>query len=88
MKELIEKLDRKLDTFMHLLHGKADTTAVAALESRVDSVQRDLAALTQREAVQEKHEVKSTEWKRWAIGTAVAALLVVVTAVSVLLSVH
>jgi hypothetical protein len=57
-------------------------------DRRLGEVERALAVLTQREVVQEQHETKSTELKRWLIGTAAAFLLVAVTAAASLLTAH
>ncbi|MFJ5532514.1 hypothetical protein [Streptomyces sp. NPDC093261] len=80
VKELIERLERKLDTYLTLLAGKADRTDVQALEQRVGKVEDHLSVLVEREHVQEKH----TEGKRWLI-TALASIVVAAAAVAALL---
>jgi uncharacterized membrane protein len=93
VKELFEKLDRKMDDVLALVHGKADsseitrlTAELADVRQELADVRQELAELKQREAAQEQHEVKSTDRRRWAIGTAAAFGLVAVTAISMLLT--
>jgi hypothetical protein len=80
VKELIERLERKIDQFLTLLHNKADRRDLAVLEQRVDTVERHVSALNQREAAQEKR----TEWKRWLIPTIATLVLAGATVVSLI----
>jgi phage tail tape-measure protein len=95
VKELFEKLDRKMDNFLALLHTKADSSEVAALRAdladmrqELTDARQELAELQQREVAQEKHEVKSVDRRRWLIEIAAAFGLVVATAAASLLAAH
>ena len=88
VKELIEKLDRKLDTFLSMLHSKADASEVQELKARVDGVERTVTTLTEREAVQEKHEERVTQRRRWVVDAGVGLLLVGATIALTLATMH
>lgn len=88
VKELIGDINRKLDAVLTALHGKADTSRVQALEARVDGVERSVAALEQREEVQERHDERSTQRRRWVVDAGVGLLLVGATIGLMLATMH
>ncbi|AEW92919.1 MULTISPECIES: hypothetical protein [Streptomycetaceae] len=80
VKELIEGLHRKLDSLMTLLHGKADSVTVKALEVRMDRVEEHIATQTHHRELEEKR----ADWRRWLIPTLATLILAAATVASLL----
>ncbi len=83
LKEVIEKLDRKIDAIFTVLSLKADRQDVAALDHRVDSLERRVeneqaARNATRNVVRERQE----HW-RWLV-----PLLVSVAAITISVLTH
>lgn len=89
VKELISRLDGKLDAMMNLLTNKADRADVTALERRVDANEGEVAGLKTREQQRQENRDNYTLGKRWVIAIVVSistSLLSVL--VSVLLTMY
>jgi hypothetical protein len=72
VKELISRLDGKLDAIMNVLTNKADRADVTALERRQDVTEGKVSGLETRETEREKRQDDRTLSKRAVIGIIVA----------------
>lgn len=84
VKELIERLERKVDQFLVILSTKADRSDFeleqekrTELESRVTDIERRLDN-------DEKHEHDRLEYRRWLIPALSGVLLTLVTLLGIL----
>jgi hypothetical protein len=78
VKELISRLDGKLDMMMNVLTNKADRSDLAAIDHRVGRVEDDVAALnTAAKAKNEAHQehVNTHRWRLTAVISAIATVL-------------
>lgn len=71
VRELIERLDRKIDQFIVLMNSKADRAEVALVEERLTDVESQVRALSDRLAMDEKKANTKREWRQWAIPVAI-----------------
>ena len=74
VKELIGRLDAKVDTILNVLTSKADRSDVAALEHTVNDVKEKVSGLETRERERDGQQASRTLSKRWVIGIWVAIL--------------
>lgn len=88
LKELIDGINRKLDTVLEALHAKADAAEVQELRARLAELETTVAALTAQEAVQERHEERTVQRRRWAVDAGVGLLLVAATIALTLATMH
>lgn len=75
VKELISRLDGKLDAIMSVLVNKADRADVTALERRVDAVENKINTRETQESTTEKHKESSTVGRRFIITMVLTVLL-------------
>jgi len=78
VKELIGRLDGKLDMMMNVLTNKADRTDVNALGNRVGALEDKVGEMHQREVEREAAKLAETraetthqENNRWVLGTVI-----------------
>jgi len=91
VKELISRLDGKLDLMMNVLTGKADRADVNNLEHRVGAVEIKVNAITKEKETEERVEEKDTNRSRFLItilGTATGLLIAAMAIVVTLLVTH
>jgi len=89
VKELISRLDGKLDAMMNLLTNKADRADVTALERRQDATEADVSGLKIREKERQERRDNYTLSKRWIIGIlASLSMSLLSTVVAVLLAIY
>lgn len=69
VKELIGRLDGKLDTITNILTSKADRSDVIALEHRVGQVEDKVNVLHERNEAATITERDHTVQKRWVVTT-------------------
>lgn len=69
VKELIGRLDGKLDTITNILTSKADRSDVIALEHRVGQVEDKVNALHERDEATQINERDHTINHRWIVTT-------------------
>lgn len=82
VKELISRLDGKLDLMMNVLTGKADRADVNNLEYRVGAVEVKVNNLTTERETEGKVEERTTTSSRFMItilGTSVALLIAAIS---------
>lgn len=75
VKELISRLDGKLDAIMSVLVNKADRADVTALERRMDTTEGDVSGLKDREKRREAEKNDRTLSKRWVIAFTTSIIL-------------
>lgn len=88
VKELISRLDGKLDMMMNVLTGKADRTDVNNLETRVGAVEVKVNSISTEKETEVKVEERSTNSHRFLItilGTSVALLIATVSVIVTLM---
>lgn len=91
VKELISRLDGKLDLMMNVLTGKADRADVNNLEHRVGAVEIKVNNLTTERETEGKVEERNTTSNRFLItilGTAAALLVATISVIVTLLVTH
>jgi hypothetical protein len=69
VKELIGRLDGKLDTITNILTSKADRSDVIALEHRVGQVEDKVNVMHQAAETRQINEMDHTVTKRWVVTT-------------------
>ena len=74
VKELISRLDGKLDAMMNLMTNKADRADVTALEKRQDATDVEVSGLKTREQQRSLDQDNRTIGKRWVIGIWIAII--------------
>jgi hypothetical protein len=77
VKELLGKLDVKLDTVIAQLADKADAHDLEDLQKRVTVLEGSAATESTLEAYREQVEDQRKSDRRWALGFAVSTLLTV-----------
>lgn len=82
VRELIERLEKKLDQFLSLLSSKADRSDVSLIDERLDKHHERLQALEHLNNT--RREV--SEFRRWLVPTVFALILTLATIGSVLAS--
>jgi hypothetical protein len=88
VKELISRLDGKLDLMMNVLTGKADRADVNNLEHRVGAVELKVSNLTTEKETEGKAEEKNVTSNRFLVtvlGTLLALLIAAISVVVTLL---
>lgn len=97
VKELIGRLDGKLDMLMNVLTNKADRTDVAALGTRVGTLEDRVGDMHQRElqrdaAAQAEQRVETghKDSRRWVLTTMIATglLMAAIATIAVMLMQH
>jgi hypothetical protein len=78
VKELIEKVDHKLDVIVEQIATKADVGEVAKLIVRVEKLEDDSASAAALEEYRTRQERQRKTDRRWMIGMAVTTLLGVI----------
>jgi anti-sigma-K factor RskA len=78
-RELFDRLEQKIDTFVGLLANKADQHDLRALEGRMSHAERRLDLLDERERGEKTHEQRRTDHWRWLIPAAAAVALAAAT---------
>jgi len=81
LKEVIEKLDRKIDAMFTVLNLKADRADLTALDHRVDTLERRVESdQTARNATRSAQRERQEHW-RWLLPLLVAITGVVLAVV-------
>ncbi len=91
VKELIGRLDGKLDLMMKILTDKADRADVTALDHRVGLVEEKVSSITLTEKQRREIEQGKGPKRRWVITTLIAAsvaLAAIIGLVITILSMH
>lgn len=86
VKELISRLDGKLDAIMSVLTNKADRADVTALERRVDSTEGEIKGIKEREKRRLEEKNKATLGKRWMVALVTSITLGLLSAAVALFS--
>jgi hypothetical protein len=84
VKEMIERLDHKVDQFLGILSSKADRSEVALVAERLTVVESKVDTLTDRLKKDEKRAKERREWKRWIIPTACTLVGAAATILSII----
>ncbi len=88
VRELIERLDRKIDGFLGILTSKADRSDVALHDKALTDHEMRLVAIENRLANDEKAIRARRDWKRYRVEILATIVLAAVTALSILIGVH
>lgn len=85
VKELLQQLNDRIDAFMTLVGAKADQSAIAHMNERVDQLDNRVSAMGGRvSSLEMDHKAKAEqgsakrELKRWAVPTLISATTVAV----------
>jgi len=84
VKEILKRIEDKVDDLIRGLAFKADTSHVESLNQRVDRAEDRITAIEHRNQSRDEHERGHAEWKRWLIPTVLTAALTVATILSLL----
>lgn len=85
VKELIERLERKVDQFIVILTTKADRTDLELVEEKRVELEARVTDIERRLGLDEEHERERREYRRWLIPAMSGVLLTLVTVLGVLL---
>jgi hypothetical protein len=88
VRELIERLDRKIDGFLSIMTSKADRSDVALQGKTLTDHETRIRALESRVANDEKAIASKRDWRRWRVEILATIVLAGVTALSILTGVH
>lgn len=88
VRELIERLDRKIDGFLSIMTSKADRSDVALQGKALMDHEARIAAIENRLTNDEKVIQSKRDWKRWRVEILATIVLAAVTAISILTGVH
>lgn len=77
VKELISRLDGKLDMITNILTSKADRSDVIALEHRVGQVEEKVSRLHDRDAAEEITSRDQTVRHRWVVTTWISIIVAI-----------
>jgi hypothetical protein len=86
VKELISRLDGKLDLMMNVLTGKADRADVNNLEHRVGAVEVKVNAITREKETEERVEEKGSNRSRFLVATLGTAVVLLVASLSIIVT--
>lgn len=85
VKELIERLERKVDQFIVILSSKADRTDFELIEEKHSELVARVSDIERRLDSDEEHERDRREYRRWLIPALSGVLLALATIVGMLL---
>ena len=83
VKELLEKLDRRIGEFMSLLSSKADQTTVALLAQRVDKHEIRITELEHDGKAKAERNRTALEFRRWLVPVCLSVVPVAILVVQV-----
>lgn len=84
VRELIERLDHKIDQFIDLMNAKADRSDVDAIRNEMVSLGARLSHVEHRLEKDEQRSKDRRDWRRWLVPTLFSAILAVATVVAML----
>lgn len=87
VKELISRLDGKLDMMMNVLTNKADRADVTALEHRVGSIEAKVETIATQRETESKVNENNTQRSRFNITITASIVMLLLTAVGLLITV-
>lgn len=85
VREMIERLDRKIDQFIVIMASKAERAEVGLLDERLISVESKVSQLADRLKKDEKRAQEKREWKRWVIPTMCTLIGTAATILSIII---
>lgn len=85
VKEVVDRIDRKIDQFIGILNQKVDRAEFLLLLERVDDVEATQKAMASRIKHDERKAKDRREWRRWVIPTVITLVGSVATIASIVL---
>jgi len=85
VKEILTRIESKMDDFVKALAFKADTSSVENLGQRVTHTEDRLTAIEERNKARDETSKWRSEWRRWLIPALMTAAL---TAASIVALFH
>lgn len=86
VKELISRLDGKLDMMMNVLTNKADRSDVAALEHRVGNVEAKVENIATQRRTEAEVTENNTQRSRFNVTVTISIVMLLLTAIGLLIT--